>query len=406
MIRLIVATANSIGQGAQACESRSLLAERFVFFKERMNEARQIALDTFVEGGLKRLKTMRDGWEKQCQSPKPKDREEAENALAATKALSERKEEPQPYRPFADRWLSLLTDGLRLKSEELLYAQLQSRLMVNMAGGVMENAGLLLDRFSGLPVIPGSAVKGCARRMAIEDLRHAAEDKNPAGELAALLADIARVFGWGEQDWKTREGVLNGVKERNGETDEDLEARQQKLWEDKRSDFAFACGDRWPEVRGEARRRLQDAPKEFAGAVSFLPAWPANVSAENLPAGTPPELGKLELDVLTCHHRKYYERKDPDYEAFAARYETRTGQRPLCYAAYAYDSTMMLVEAVRKAGLNRFLIRDALAAMGTYKGVTGESHMDLTLTNRASMCLSTVRSGKFVFGEPKVSRTW
>ena len=52
----------------------------------------------------------------------------------------------------------------------LLHARLQSRLMVNMAGGVMENAGLCLDRF-GLPLIPGSAVKGCARRTALAALR-------------------------------------------------------------------------------------------------------------------------------------------------------------------------------------------------------------------------------------------
>jgi branched-chain amino acid transport system substrate-binding protein len=100
------------------------------------------------------------------------------------------------------------------------------------------------------------------------------------------------------------------------------------------------------------------------------------------------------------------DRGDPDYDAFAKKYEARTGGKPLCYAAYAYDSTKMLVEAIRKVGLNRFLIRDALAAMPAYKGVTGESHMDLTLTNRASIVFCTVKGGKWVFGEPKVTRTW
>jgi branched-chain amino acid transport system substrate-binding protein len=100
------------------------------------------------------------------------------------------------------------------------------------------------------------------------------------------------------------------------------------------------------------------------------------------------------------------ERGDPDYEAFARKYEARTGQKPLCYAAYAYDSTKMLIEAIRKAGLNRYLIRDALAAMPTYKGVTGESRMDLSLSNRASICLATVKDGKWVYDQPKVSKTW
>ncbi|MEW6744393.1 MAG: ABC transporter substrate-binding protein [Planctomycetota bacterium] len=100
------------------------------------------------------------------------------------------------------------------------------------------------------------------------------------------------------------------------------------------------------------------------------------------------------------------DRGDPDYEAFVKKYEERTGVRPLCYAAYAYDSTKMLVEAIRKAGLNRWKIRDALAEMPTFKGVTGESRMDLTLTNRASICLCTVKNGKWVFGEPAVTRVW
>src|SRR3989454_9666269 len=76
-----------------------------------------------------------------------------------------------------DSWNSWLRDtGLRLKPEDILFAQLQSRLMVNMAGGVMENAGLCLDRF-GVPYIPGSAVKGCTRRMAIQNLLEAREAK-------------------------------------------------------------------------------------------------------------------------------------------------------------------------------------------------------------------------------------
>ena len=60
--------------------------------------------------------------------------------------------------------------GQNPESEHLLFARLQSRLMVNMAGGVFENGGICLDHTSGVPFIPGSAVKGCARRMAIQEL--------------------------------------------------------------------------------------------------------------------------------------------------------------------------------------------------------------------------------------------
>ena len=57
-----------------------------------------------------------------------------------------------------------------------------SRLMVDLAGGVMENANLNLDRY-GLPRIPGSAIKGLARRMALQArvTRHATVTGKVAG---------------------------------------------------------------------------------------------------------------------------------------------------------------------------------------------------------------------------------
>ena len=168
--------------------------------------------------------------------------------------------------------------------------------MLNMAGGVMENAGLCLDRF-GVPYIPGSAIKGCARRMAIQNLLEAREATEPTDKLIALLADIALVFGWGEQDWRLK-GDLKAHRNK---------ADVQKRWEHERSDFAYACGDAlWPQVREEVRRRLcvelncRESPNHFAGAVSFMPAYPWQLPAND-----------LELDVLTCHHPKYY-RGDAD----------------------------------------------------------------------------------------------
>lgn len=195
-------------------------------------------------------------------------------------------------------WQSFLRSELGMSLENILFAQLKSRLMVNMAGGVMENAGLCLDRF-GVPYIPGSAGKGCARRMAVQILLEAREANEPTDKLVPLLADIALVFGWGEQDWR----LMSDLKPRRTETDEQF----QKRWEQERSDFAYACGDAlWPQIREVVRKRLcadlkcKEFPSHFAGSVSFLPAYP-----DQLPAND------LELDVLTCHHPKYY-RGDAD----------------------------------------------------------------------------------------------
>lgn len=147
-------TSSALGADAKLCNSRSLLFDRF---------ADPSAKEEFRKAWFKRVITL--------------------------KACCEKRES-------WIRWLG--HDGVKLKPENLLFARLQARLMVNMAGGVMENAGLCLDRF-GVPYIPGSAVKGCARRMAIQNLLEARESKEADGKLARLLADIALVMGWGSR---------------------------------------------------------------------------------------------------------------------------------------------------------------------------------------------------------------
>jgi hypothetical protein len=52
----------------------------------------------------------------------------------------------------------------------------------------------------------------------------------------------------------------------------------------------------------------------FASSVSFLPAYPIKVGANALPLAEP-DLGALELDVVTCHHGDYYGSNDPDAKA-------------------------------------------------------------------------------------------
>ena len=196
-------------------------------------------------------------------------------------------------------------DLIRLKAEgtapavdwlpekaQVLHARLMARMMVNLAGGAMENANVLLD-WRGYPYIPGSAVKGCARRMALQALHDwpengASEASDPTAPCrqgfsskAEMLAAIARVFGWVGQDWE------NG-KNRDRKTGEET------TW---KSDFAWSChGD--AEVMRTARQ-LAGAAESFGGTVAFLDARP------NRDPG-------LELDVVTPHHTRYYESKDPD----------------------------------------------------------------------------------------------
>jgi CRISPR-associated protein Cmr6 len=164
-----------------------------------------------------------------------------------------------------------------------LYARLCSRLMVNKSNGVMENAHVCLDRY-GVPYIPGTAIKGCARRMALQALRDwttlADSQILPDDDLSKSLCDdfknpiqmlvtIAHTFGWVELDWKDK------------------------------ADLHWACNGK-KEILDAAKEQLPHN-KQFAGSIAFLPAYP------NADPG-------IELDVLTCHHPKYYEGKDTAFK--------------------------------------------------------------------------------------------
>lgn len=216
----------------------------------------------------------------------------------------------------ADR-LRFLREELKLPESNLLYAQLQSRLMVNMAGGVMENAGLCLDHF-GLPYIPGSAVKGSARRAATQALL---ETESPEAK-ADLLFNLCLVFGWGDTDWKAgrKRKPQNGREvetepysdfwwamtlDTGDRTDDD--PKRNQLWRQVAPAVANHLLDHLHvRQREHPNEPWRDLPN-FAGGVSFLPAYPLDVTgAKGLPVELPKELGKLELDVVTCHHGEYY----------------------------------------------------------------------------------------------------
>lgn len=210
------------------------------------------------------------------------------------------------------KWLLRLG---RNSGAKVLYGQLQSRLMVDMGGGVMENANLCIDRY-GLPLISGSAVKGCAHRMAMQHLKSMCEDGSDNTDIASSLADIAMVFGWSDTDWC--DGRRTARKKESGSF---------------YSDFEWACRSaenpslNWAEIKIAAANQLlarfpgwqkkdpekpwMDLPN-FGGCVGFLPAY-ALMSPKSLPPSElplkMPALGTLELDVLTCHHPDYY--KDP-----------------------------------------------------------------------------------------------
>ena len=102
--------------------------------------------------------------------------------------------------------------------------------------------------------------------------------------------------------------------------------------------------------------------------------------------------------VTTCQYNPTAD--NPKLKSFQANYLKRFGQEPDVFAAHAYDGMNIIVEAIRKAGLNRVLIRDLLTDRKTfqnYDGVTGKIILDGSWNNIRDIFIAEVHSGKFVF---------
>lgn len=194
---------------------------------------------------------------------------------------------PLPHKQTA--WWEFLLHGLAPAAEWLLFGQLKARLMIHDGPASRQYAPLAMDHLTGLPIIPGSTLKGCARRLALQELR---EVPDPAARMAQLC-ELAMVFGWIEADWLVRPSSWNDGQ-----------------WLAQRPDLAWACGDAdWESIgrqaRDELHRRLGLARPEteafsFGGLVNFLPGYPLPEAFWPMPH---PD---LEVEVALNHHPAAY----------------------------------------------------------------------------------------------------
>ncbi len=90
---------------------------------------------------------------------------------------------------------------------------------------------------------------------------------------------------------------------------------------------------------------------------------------------------------------------DPKWVDFRQKYVARYHEEPDAYASYAFDGMNILIAAIRKAGLNRGRIMDALRdyEMKRYQGVSGTAVFDYTLNNIAPVTFAEVKDGHFVY---------
>ncbi|MGI9530770.1 ABC transporter substrate-binding protein [Lutimonas sp.] len=102
--------------------------------------------------------------------------------------------------------------------------------------------------------------------------------------------------------------------------------------------------------------------------------------------------------VATCPYNPTAENEQ--YVQFQQDYRARFGLEPDVFAAHAYDGMNLIVEAIRKVGLNRVLIRDVLTDLTTfqgYQGVTGEIVLDESWNDIGEIWMAKVQNGAFEF---------
>ncbi|HKK42567.1 MAG TPA: ABC transporter substrate-binding protein [Bacteroidales bacterium] len=102
--------------------------------------------------------------------------------------------------------------------------------------------------------------------------------------------------------------------------------------------------------------------------------------------------------VTTCQYNP--DSDNPRLKAFQANYMKKYGEEPEVFAAHAYDGMNIIIEAIRKAGLNRVLIRDLLTDQKTfqgYQGITGKIVLDGSWNDIGDIYLAEVKNGKFKF---------
>jgi branched-chain amino acid transport system substrate-binding protein len=107
----------------------------------------------------------------------------------------------------------------------------------------------------------------------------------------------------------------------------------------------------------------------------------------------------MEGTYFSTHYSA--ENRTPAITAFLEKFRKRfNNETPDAMAALGYDSAMVLIDAIRRAGsTDSAKVRDALAATRGYVGVTGTTNLDAQRNASKAAVVIAVKGGKFAFVE-------
>jgi branched-chain amino acid transport system substrate-binding protein len=99
------------------------------------------------------------------------------------------------------------------------------------------------------------------------------------------------------------------------------------------------------------------------------------------------------------------DRTDKVWVDFSQRFQKRWGMKPDIYAAYGYDGAQLMIQAVNHAGPNRYRVRDYLADVDEWDGVTGHMIFDARWDNIVPISYAQYKAGQWHFQPfPEVKR--
>ncbi|MFT8351000.1 ABC transporter substrate-binding protein [Clostridium saccharoperbutylacetonicum] len=85
-----------------------------------------------------------------------------------------------------------------------------------------------------------------------------------------------------------------------------------------------------------------------------------------------------------------------NFVEFKSKYRARFGNDPSFGAAYSYESTMVLIEAIKKSYGTNLSLKDALLEIHDFKGLTDNLSFDKFGDVQRNSYLSSIKNGKFI----------
>lgn len=204
----------------------------------------------------------------------------------------------------------------------------------------------------------------------------------------AVLYDVASEYNKGIAEVYKKTLEANGIQVVAFETyttgDKDFSAQLTKI-KDAGADSLFL-----PNYYSEVPLQVQQAHKVgFTGTILGSDSW-GNLELITLCGG------ECEGYYFTTHYAP--DIATPKAQAFIKAYEAAYGKTPDDVAALTYDSFGLLFQAIKAAGkIDRQAVRDALAAITAYEGVTGNMQFKGTGDPIKSAVILQIKGGKFTY---------